>query len=1373
MPPKKRKDDDNKIDQKDLKKGRIIKNIASEEEGASSNKCIDIKEQNLVKIREALVGKRQEKDGFHDLVRSQGKRFHREPENRTIIIDSVLAYYLSENNVTELQDFLFRKKKDEAHLQEYQSIMLPVLCRAIIQERIDFADILVKKLVSLLQNKTLVDDVVCYVKKMVVHYLFQNIPSSAKNNQAIEQLMTNNNIKFDVMTKDQITLLNLTANYLRHAKSSKLIGTDLGAEYALRRQDEEKESVSDFSLQGKINQYAALNKDHPVSNAEEQKLAIIQLMSSFLLKALAVSNAQEVDKLIICYKEILQETDDSKVLMNMLVGLIKFTPYSSTKTMEIITFIKKYEVDIFYKTNVDHIKTKILHERIWLKKEVVEAIAAANDISGLELFSTLTPGVLNQWTIDRHLLDLVHKLEKKGLNSGVMEQCDYLFANANTGNYLSILSSCIGQYIQHMSLMINVLIPFDFKALNIIDVFDTHYHHIRQEKSMPSYDRRDADKNYKDLLTILAAILVDVGNEDLIRTIIFCILNARESKLTSAMIHYFSSDECQNNTYLSSIVYRVLKDTSDQELIKKFLTNMNNAFKQDSQPCYLAAMNCVSLDHLNSKFIEEYAISAFHANFTSAHKMEAELLKLNQFYWHLYPQMPLDDKFFESLAKNATHYSLHIKWLSNQERYKGMMSTAVQAVAEADRERFHKDGQNTHSKIIHTGVTSVAKKLLEKFGKLSSKEIDSIEKEVMQFLTSKIFTDANNRLNKAVGELQFTLAAGEKASENGAIAKLIQTVHGLNLKSLINCKQIPSSDNALIWDTASYIAYRYVSLIFNYEYGSHLDNGSQVQLRQLFCYLWKALHEDAISKDIRDAFLESTLHAELSTMMKEYSGVFLGQPISFKQVSRSFIFHMNSEKKIPSDWTGRMVIQYEDAVVYITKVNSTIASELLPLDALKIINQNRARKEQPKTLAEVLTAEGLELFKEQYPLVFLSHDAPTCAAGAFNGLVNVFQIIGHPLISLDTITAAQMPIYIFSFYSECFEQLSADEKNNIVVSLGENNAASAFTAFFNKYKNELYVKMEKYTVADKKFLDTLDAYLEIASNPDDFFEQCISAKEYLTNYQLRRVEATRGVNKFGLFSKGAWPPANTQATGEGIYKILLANLDKRAHVVNPNLGSVNNLFAQDHDVAKKAAIDLALAINGYELADGPIKNGLLHEDATKPIVAVLNTHGAKATHSADYGAVGGVHWVTLVIFPGDPNKNQKPKIHFVDSLNQDRKIPDILIEVLSKGIQYSFTAPADGSNDAIMAERRHHVSAAFPELEFEILSNGAQQAHGRLDCGYWAVDNALQIVAGNDIIKLQDKNDLSYVNNLRAKYANIDNDGENNKNTNERGYETK
>jgi len=127
--------------------------------------------------------------GFHYLVRGDSE----ESANR--MISSVLEYYLRENKVIELKDFLFGEKVDYEHLQTYVAVIQPVLCNVIMQERTEFANILVQKLVSILKKKKKWDTPDgLYIKRMLVVYLFRNIVPSAKNLKAIYDLMNKNGI---------------------------------------------------------------------------------------------------------------------------------------------------------------------------------------------------------------------------------------------------------------------------------------------------------------------------------------------------------------------------------------------------------------------------------------------------------------------------------------------------------------------------------------------------------------------------------------------------------------------------------------------------------------------------------------------------------------------------------------------------------------------------------------------------------------------------------------------------------------------------------------------------------------------------------------------------------------------------------------------------------------------------------------------------------------------------------------------------------------------------------------------------------------------------------------------------------------------------
>lgn len=221
--------------------------------------------------------------------------------------------------------------------------------------------------------------------------------------------------------------------------------------------------------------------------------------------------------------------------------------------------------------------------------------------------------------------------------------------------------------------------------------------------------------------------------------------------------------------------------------------------------------------------------------------------------------------------------------------------------------------------------------------------------------------------------------------------------------------------------------------------------------------------------------------------------------------------------------------------------------------------------------------------------------------------------------------------------------------------------------------------------------------------------------------------------------------SQTLGTDSGIYSALENRLGDCAFIIDPALGSVSSVF--DSDPIKKigAVYNYGKILAGFENEDAKIKQlGFIPEpgEIPKPIVMVLNTvSGTEANN--------GNHWVVTVILPkeyttplGVKIGNKKVQVITIDSLGvQD--IPFFLKDSLCNG----FTQNADPS----LTQTLHKTPPVLIADETEFVCNGKispqesstivskslgeprrQQVAASLiyqvDCGWWAVYNAMMIV---------------------------------------------
>lgn len=238
---------------------------------------------------------------------------------------------------------------------------------------------------------------------------------------------------------------------------------------------------------------------------------------------------------------------------------------------------------------------------------------------------------------------------------------------------------------------------------------------------------------------------------------------------------------------------------------------------------------------------------------------------------------------------------------------------------------------------------------------------------------------------------------------------------------------------------------------------------------------------------------------------------------------------------------------------------------------------------------------------------------------------------------------------------------------------------------------------------------------------------------------------------------------NTLATDEGILFTLEKLLGNTAHVINPALSSVCNLF----DSGKDAAIEYAKKINGFVAIENGRQinqgsNGYIQIDGgqlKKPIVAILNTASVRISHGTDTEAIGGSHWVAMVFLPKNylnlENKNEK--IFLLDSLNPNREFPEIFKRILIQGDKHIFSAPVCEDKNAPLLDYEHEILPAFPHAEFVISPEFKIQQKGTTDCGWWAVDNVLKLIKSGTIAEImKNYSGPRRADHLRSQYKDLD-----------------
>lgn len=203
-------------------------------------------------------------------------------------------------------------------------------------------------------------------------------------------------------------------------------------------------------------------------------------------------------------------------------------------------------------------------------------------------------------------------------------------------------------------------------------------------------------------------------------------------------------------------------------------------------------------------------------------------------------------------------------------------------------------------------------------------------------------------------------------------------------------------------------------------------------------------------------------------------------------------------------------------------------------------------------------------------------------------------------------------------------------------------------------------------------------------------------------------------------------------TAKEIYKTLEYNLKGRAHVIHPDFLSMYSIFDGNPKNAAEGIVAIAKAIAGFTQEDGTKEKGILQNGKLdKPIVIALNTGSARMSHAKDYQATGGSHWVALVLRKNDKNQVE---ISLSDSMNPDRKIPEELIEILTKKTEITFKVQKSGKkeDENNLVKKTHIIPAAFPGL-VKAKALKKQQQGDAWTCAYWTCYNAIQQVTEQPI----------------------------------------
>ncbi|MBW2738131.1 MAG: hypothetical protein JRE64_04625 [Deltaproteobacteria bacterium] len=196
------------------------------------------------------------------------------------------------------------------------------------------------------------------------------------------------------------------------------------------------------------------------------------------------------------------------------------------------------------------------------------------------------------------------------------------------------------------------------------------------------------------------------------------------------------------------------------------------------------------------------------------------------------------------------------------------------------------------------------------------------------------------------------------------------------------------------------------------------------------------------------------------------------------------------------------------------------------------------------------------------------------------------------------------------------------------------------------------------------------------------------------------------------------------ATGHGLNAELIQRLGQYAHVIHPDFSSNPTPFSGDPTQALEGSVNYGKALMGYRIqGDGhDAANGVL-SNGVRPVVMVLNTTGLKLSSSTSAKTISGSHWVTCVGIPpnyttprGQALRNHYPRIFFIDSLNENSRIPAVLRNVLTNGAR---VRTVSGSI--------HIVPPAYPNAEMFNILDVPQQLGGS-DCGFWACYNAIMLV---------------------------------------------
>jgi len=209
------------------------------------------------------------------------------------------------------------------------------------------------------------------------------------------------------------------------------------------------------------------------------------------------------------------------------------------------------------------------------------------------------------------------------------------------------------------------------------------------------------------------------------------------------------------------------------------------------------------------------------------------------------------------------------------------------------------------------------------------------------------------------------------------------------------------------------------------------------------------------------------------------------------------------------------------------------------------------------------------------------------------------------------------------------------------------------------------------------------------------------------------------------------------------------------HIIDPRFTSVHdkNIFSAENQASQLLAEEI-LQIKWKEYQT-MTKTQVDREEFVKinpdlihPIIFIINTQSAAVDHPADAQAVGGLHWLCLIVLPKkfkgllqtvgiipfdqrelSEEEVESPRVFLIDSLRSSSPIPSSLISALTTCCEIQHEVE-EKKEDGHIINKTFSIKlpAVLPETTIFQKCSQCNQQRNSFDCGYWSLYNSLMVL---------------------------------------------